>query len=145
MPPPLAAVEIAARPSAAEDATPDPVVPHAAAAIDHLNVDHSYPWLSSRALGGYPDTRTAQCTGADRYGLDLKVVTDRGVAYTRIGYPKPLTAVHQMRAATVELVRRVMPSLIPPFRVTRQVARGRRVLCTWSAGKSVAARSRRSG
>ena len=41
----------------------------------------------ARALGGYPDTSSAVCTGVDRYGLDLKVTTHRGVAYTRIGYP----------------------------------------------------------
>ena len=58
----------------------------------------------ARALGGYPDTTSAVCTGVDRYGLDLKVTTPRGVAYTRIGYPGPLNSVDQIRAATVELV-----------------------------------------
>jgi heme iron utilization protein len=83
----------------------DPVTPHAATAIAHLNTDHADSLaLMARTLGGYPDTDAAECTGADRYGLDLRVRTPRGVAYTRIGYPKRLDAVNQMRSATVELV-----------------------------------------
>ena len=41
----------------------------------------------TRAFGGYPDTDQAVCTGIDRYGLDLRVHTPRGVAYTRVGFP----------------------------------------------------------
>ena len=86
-------------------AAPDPVAPQSAGAIAHLNADHAQSLaLMARALGGYPDTTSAVCTGVDRYGLDLKVTTPRGVAYTRIGYPGPLNSVDQMRAATVELV-----------------------------------------
>lgn len=67
-------------------AQPDPVASHAAAAIAHLNADHADSLLAmARALGGYPDTTQATCTGADRYGLDLRVVTERGIAYTRVG------------------------------------------------------------
>lgn len=86
-------------------AAADPVSPQAAGAIAHLNADHADSLaLMARTLGGYPDTTAAECTGADRYGLDLKVTTERGVAYTRIGYPHRLDAADQMRAATVELV-----------------------------------------
>ena len=86
-------------------AAADPVAPHAAGAISHLNADHAESLtLMARALGGYPDTVSAVCTGADRYGLDLKVTTERGIAYTRIGYPQPLDSVDQMRSATAELV-----------------------------------------
>ena len=96
--------------AAAQDyatAEPDPVTPHAGGAIAHLNADHADSLaLLARVLGGYPDTRSAVCTGADRYGLDLKVSTDRGVAYTRVGYSARLDTVDQLRAATVELVRR---------------------------------------
>jgi heme iron utilization protein len=45
------------------------------------------------------------CTGADRYGLDLKVTTPRGVAYTRVGYPHRLDEVSEMRSASVALVK----------------------------------------
>lgn len=88
-------------------AEPDPVSPRAAGAIEHLNADHAASLLAmARTLGGYPDTTTAVCTGADRYGLDLRVTTDRGVAYTRVGYATPIGSYDELRSATVELARR---------------------------------------
>jgi heme iron utilization protein len=87
-------------------AAPDAVQPHSAGAILHLNADHAESLaLMARALGGFPDTQSAVCTGADRYGLDLKVTTERGIAYTRVGYAEPVDSIDELRAATVELVR----------------------------------------
>ena len=84
----------------------DPVTPRAADAIVHLNAEHAASLaLLARTMGGYPDTDSAVCTGADRYGLDLKVTTPRGVAYTRVGYPGRLDDFAEMRSATVELVK----------------------------------------
>ena len=60
----------------------------------------------ARTLGGYPDTLDATCTGADRYGLDLRLTTERGVAYTRVGYATPIDSMDELRTATVELTRR---------------------------------------
>ena len=57
-----------------------------------------------RWVGGYG--RMDSATGADRYGLDLKVTTERGVAYTRVGYLERLETSDQLRSATVELTRR---------------------------------------
>ncbi|KWX63234.1 HugZ family protein [Mycobacterium sp. NAZ190054] len=88
-------------------AQPDPVAPRAAGAIAHLNADHAESLLAmARRLGGYPDADTATCTGADRYGLDLRLGTPRGMAYTRIGYARPIDAIDEMRSATVELAKR---------------------------------------
>ncbi len=88
-------------------AIPDPLQPLAAGAIEHLNADHAEALSEmARALGGYPDAESAVCTGVDRYGLDLKITTPRGGAYTRVGFGVPLDAPEQLRAATVELVRR---------------------------------------
>jgi putative heme iron utilization protein len=88
-------------------ATPDPVAPQTAAAIVHLNADHADALAAmAKVLGGYPDTTAATCTGADRYGLDLRLVTDRGIAYTRVGYAAPIDSIDQLRSATVELARR---------------------------------------
>ncbi|HKH53430.1 MAG TPA: pyridoxamine 5'-phosphate oxidase, partial [Mycobacterium sp.] len=36
----------------------------------------------------------------------LRVVTQRGVAYTRIGYAAPIDSIDELRSATVELTRR---------------------------------------
>jgi putative heme iron utilization protein len=88
-------------------AEPDPVAPHAAGAITHLNADHAESLCAmARALGGFPDASAATCTGADRYGLDLKVSTPRGIAYTRVGYPAAIDSYDDLRSATVELARR---------------------------------------
>lgn len=89
------------------EAEPDPVTPQSAAAVAHLNEDHAESLAAmARTLGGYPDATAATCTGADRYGLDLRLDTDRGMAYTRIGYPKPIDSINELRSATVELARR---------------------------------------
>ena len=85
----------------------DPIRPRAEAAIAHLNADHGDALRAmARTLGGYPDTTAALCTGADRYGLDLKVTTECGVAYTRVGYVAPIDSFDELRSATVELARR---------------------------------------
>jgi putative heme iron utilization protein len=89
-------------------AAADPIRPHAGAAVEHLNDDHADSLLAmAQALGGFPDTTAAVCTGVDRYGLDLKVTTARGVAYTRVGYPSPIDSISELRSAAAELVRRV--------------------------------------
>ena len=88
-------------------AEPDPVSPRADGAIAHLNADHADALVAmAQTLGGYPDATAATCTGADRYGLDLRVVTARGVAYTRIGYTAPIDSIDELRSAAVELTRR---------------------------------------
>lgn len=95
--------------SAAEYATAeaDPIRPHAAGAIEHLNADHAVALTEmAQALGGYPDATSAICTGVDRYGLDLKVDTPRGAAYTRVGFGGRLDSVDELRMATVDLVAR---------------------------------------
>jgi hypothetical protein len=88
-------------------AAPDPIRPDAADAIAHLNADHASALVDmARALGGYPDATTVVCTGIDRYGLDLKVDTARGNAYTRVGFGGPLASIDELRLATVDLVQR---------------------------------------
>lgn len=88
-------------------AEPDPVQAAAAGAIEHLNADHADALTAmSRTFGGYPDTIAAICTGVDRYGLDLKVTTERGIAYPRVGFTERLVSHDQLRSATAELTRR---------------------------------------
>lgn len=92
-------------------AQPDPVTPLSAGAVSHLNDDHADALAAmARTLGGYPDTTAAVCTGLDRYGLDLRLTTDRGMAYTRIGYAEPIDSIDELRPATVELTRRARQS-----------------------------------
>jgi heme oxygenase (biliverdin-IX-beta and delta-forming) len=87
-------------------AAPDPVTPSAAGAIAHLNADHAEALAAMvQAFGGYPDATTAVCTGIDRYGLDMRVDTPRGVAYARVNFPDRLDSADQLRLATAELAR----------------------------------------
>ncbi|MFE3545336.1 HugZ family protein [Nocardia sp. NPDC059177] len=87
-------------------AEPDPIVPRAAPGIAHLNADHADALLAmARHLGGFPDATAAACERADRYGLQLRVDTPRGVARTRVGYAQPLTEISELRSATVELTK----------------------------------------
>jgi putative heme iron utilization protein len=88
-------------------AEPDPVAAHAAGAIAHLNADHAESLLAmARVLGGYPDATAATCTVADRYGLDLRLSTERGIAYSRVSYAAPINSPDELRSAAVELTRR---------------------------------------
>ncbi|MGA9491492.1 MAG: DUF2470 domain-containing protein [Mycobacterium sp.] len=87
-------------------AAADPVTPGAAGAIAHLNADHADALAAmARAFGGYSDTDAAVCTGIDRYGLDIRVHTLRGIAYTRVGFPERLDSPGQLRSVTAELAR----------------------------------------
>jgi putative heme iron utilization protein len=88
-------------------AEPDPVAPHAAFAVRHLNEDHPDALLTiAQVLGGFPDATGARCERADRYGLDLTVRTPRGTGTTRVGFAEPITEPSGLRAAAVALTRR---------------------------------------
>ena len=85
----------------------DPVAPNAPGAIGHLNADHADSLLLiAKALSGHTDAEEARCVGADRYGLDLELLTARGRTGARVGFEEPATEPDGLRAATVELVRR---------------------------------------
>jgi putative heme iron utilization protein len=94
-------------PDEVASAEPDPTAPDAARAVAHLNEDHTDALLAmARALGGYPDALAAECTGIDRYGIELRVEGPRGVAPTRVGFAEPIAEAGGLRGATVELARR---------------------------------------
>lgn len=93
-------------------ASPDPVALVSARARAHLNADHADALVAmARAFGGYPDADAAVCTGIDRYGLDLRVETPRGMGYTRVGFGAPLSSADELRAASVDLVERARARL----------------------------------
>ncbi|MFJ9369665.1 HugZ family protein [Nocardia sp. NPDC101769] len=88
----------------------DPIIPGAARAIAHLNDDHADALLDmAHVRGGYPDASAAVCERADRFGLDLRVTTPRGIAVTRIGYLTPIDSIADLRTATVDLARASRP------------------------------------
>ena len=86
-------------PGAYHAAEPDPVAAGAAYAIEHLNDDHADALLlMAQALGGHPDATEATCVRIDRYGLDLRLQTPRGIAETRIAFAEPANAPGDLRA-----------------------------------------------
>jgi heme iron utilization protein len=88
-------------------AEPDPVASGAAYAIEHLNADHADALLlMARKLAGHPDATEATCVRIDRYGMDLRVQTPRGLAETRLAFAEPANRPGDLRAATVELAKR---------------------------------------
>ncbi len=98
-------------------AQPDPVASGAGAAVTHLNADHADALLQiAQALGGYPDATAAECSGLDRYGIDLALDTPRGRAPARVPFPAPLTDRAQLRAAAVELTARARGAAKIPTR-----------------------------
>jgi heme iron utilization protein len=85
----------------------DPVAPNAPGAIAHLNADHADALLLfARNLSGHTDAESATCVAADRYGLDLSLVTPRGRTGARVGFEEPIAEPDGLRAATVAMVAR---------------------------------------
>lgn len=88
-------------------ASPDPVEPHAAGAVEHLNADHAEACLlMAQHLGQRPDATIAVVTGIDRYGLDLVATGPGGPGRVRLGFDEPVATPDAIRAATVTLARR---------------------------------------
>lgn len=94
-------------------ATADPVSPHAAGAVAHLNEDHADALLLiARALADLPDAVSAECLRCDRYGMDLAVTrADGSREWPRVGWPQRLDEPAQLRAASVELVKQARAAL----------------------------------
>ncbi len=88
-------------------AEPDPTATGAAYALEHLNADHADALLlMAQALGGHPDATGAKAVRIDRYGMDLRVTTPRGIGETRLPFSEPANAPGGLRGATVELAKR---------------------------------------
>lgn len=90
-------------------ASPDPVIPHAASMIEHLNDDHGGACVEiARVLIGRAATATAIVTDVDRYGMTLDLRNEAGgtLAVARVAFDHVLESPDEVRAATVALVRR---------------------------------------
>ncbi len=90
-----------------EAAAPDPVIPHAAPMIEHLNDDHADACAEiARVLIGVEDTDRATVTDIDRYGMTLDLRDGSGalVAIGRVAFEPSLDSPDDVRSATVRLV-----------------------------------------
>ena len=88
-------------------AEPDPLRPHAAGIVRHMNDDHADSLvLFARVFGGHADAVAARMTGCDRYGFAM--VTHDAVGAEkdlRLPFRSDVTTPDAARAAMVELVR----------------------------------------
>lgn len=104
-----------ANPAEYAEAEVDPVAKSANYAVEHMNDDHADALLAmAKAFTGHTDATEAEALRADRYGMDLGVVTPRGRVSTRVEFSEPIDAADGLRAATVDLARRAREELGEP-------------------------------
>ena len=86
-------------------AAPDPLAPHAAGILAHMNADHADALqLYCRVFAGVAVER-ATMTAIDRLGLRLRADTGDGARALRIAFPRPAHTPAEARAVLVEMVR----------------------------------------
>ena len=84
----------------------DPLAPHAAGAIAHMNADHAEAMvLYCRAFSKATDTTAAKMTGVDRYGFEMSAKTPEGPRPIRVAFASPVTTSDELRAALVALAK----------------------------------------
>ncbi|MDN5861649.1 MAG: DUF2470 domain-containing protein, partial [Pseudonocardia sp.] len=88
-------------------ARPDPLLPHVAGIVDHMNDDHAAALvLYCRVFGERPATAQARMTGIDRYGFDMLAAdgsTDREHR-VRLEFAVQVTTPDGARKALVAMV-----------------------------------------
>lgn len=93
-------------------AEPDPLAPHAADILEHMNQDHAdalplYCQAFSRA-GHVP---SASMTGIDRYGFEMSVPTPEGPRPVRVAFPEAITSKTDARKVLVALLQKARAEL----------------------------------
>ncbi|MFC4948776.1 HugZ family protein [Pseudonocardia sp. GCM10023141] len=87
-------------------AEPDPLLPHVAGIVGHMNDDHGPAMVQyCQVFGDRPDTVTARMTGIDRYGFDM-LATDGsgGEHHVRLPFAEQVTTPEGARKALVAMV-----------------------------------------
>lgn len=90
-------------------AEPDPLRPHVARIVEHMNDDHADALvLFCRVFAGRESTVQARMVGVDRYGFAVLAADSAGGEPTavRLHFDRPADTTDEVRAAMVELVRR---------------------------------------
>lgn len=88
-------------------AEPDPLLPHIAGIVGHMNDDHAAAMvLYCQAFGDRPATTTARMTGIDRYGFDLLAADEPGGRehHVRLAFAEQVTTPTEAREALVAMV-----------------------------------------
>lgn len=88
------------------DANPDPLRPHAADILTHMNNDHADALVAyCQTFGAEPTTTEATMLTVDRYGFDVLAIKPDGRRAIRIPFGELCDTTDAVRAATVRLVR----------------------------------------
>ena len=88
------------------EAAPDPLAPHAAGILEHMNDDHRDALVAyARAFTRATEAEHAVMTAIDRYGFEMSVTTPNGPRPARIAFTTPIATPAEARAALVALVR----------------------------------------
>jgi heme iron utilization protein len=86
----------------------DPLRPHVAGIVGHMNDDHADALVAyCRVFGGQPATERAEMVGVDRYGFTMLAAgagTDERKA-VRIPWGRRVDTIGEVRAATIALLR----------------------------------------
>ncbi|MCA9609836.1 MAG: HugZ family protein [Myxococcales bacterium] len=87
-------------------ATPDPLAPHAADIIAHMNEDHADALVAyARAFTRATGAEEVVMNAVDRYGFELSVRTDGGPRPARLAFAQPIETPTEARKALVALVK----------------------------------------
>jgi len=86
-------------------AEPDPIGPHAAGILAHMNTDHADALpLYCRAFSKATDIDEATMTGIDRYGFEMSAKTKEGPRPIRLAFPESIATPTDARKALVALL-----------------------------------------
>lgn len=96
-------------------ATPDPLAPHAARILEHMNDDHKKALLAyCHAFSRATAASDAVMTGIDRYGFEMSVMTANGRRPVRVAFEAPVESPEAAREALVALARSARQALGSP-------------------------------
>ena len=99
-------------------AEPDPLAPHAAGAIAHMNADHAGTMaLYCQAFSRATEVSSATMTGVDRYGFEMSAKTPAGPRPVRVAFATPVTTPDELRAALVAMAKDARSRLAGPSQV----------------------------
>jgi heme iron utilization protein len=88
-------------------AEPDPLRPHVAGIVEHMNDDHAAALVAyCRVFGGRAATERAEMVGVDRYGFTMLAHDDGAAERTavRIPFGRPVDTPGAVRTAMIELL-----------------------------------------
>jgi putative heme iron utilization protein len=87
-------------------ASPDPIMPHAKAIIDHMNQDHASTMVEyCKAFSKAKDTTAALMTVVDCYGFEMSAQTGRGPRPIRLAFSQPIGTPEDARKELVSLAK----------------------------------------